>query len=348
MNKKYLLSISVIVNFFNEEKNLERLLLSLRKQNYPKDKIEYIFVDDSSTDNSLNLVKEFGGRIMKVNTHDIELNKGIGMHAARNEIVCWLDADMELCNEDFFAELTKPLIDNQKIIGSFTKEFAMDSGPKPKNAILRFISYDTFQRDPVFQFFSIPLERSFLEKKENYYICKFTSGKMPPVGRISYKRKELLKTKVGQLKSFIDMEAVETVTRAGHQLFAFTPDAKMRHYHAESLSRLIRKRLRNMERDYLPNINYKHFTWIDTNSPLEVLKILFWIIYVNLFIPEFFKGLILCLYYQDFVFLYQPIVSIAVTDSIIWSAITKKSGRDFAFKLISRILPKLINISPRT
>lgn len=328
------LSISVIINFYNEEKNLARLLHSLKRQNYPRDKIEYIFVDDSSTDNSLNLVKRFGGKIIKVKTHDIELNKGIGMHAAGNDIVCWLDADMELCDENFFSELIKPLTENPKIIGSFTKEFALESEPKPKSPILRFISYDTFQRDPVFQFFSRPLEKSFIEKKGGYYICEFIPGSLPPVGRISYRRRELLKTKIGRIKPFIDLEAVEIVARAGHQLFAFTPKARMKHYHAQTLSQLVRKRLRNMERDYLPNINHKHFTWININNPFEILKILFWVIYVNLFIPELLRGLFLSLYHKDWVFLYQPLVSIAVTDSIIWGAIRKKAGREFALRLL--------------
>lgn len=330
-------SISIIINYYNEEENLKRLLPSLKKQNYPNNKLEYIFIDDNSTDNSSSIVKSFGGKIIKVSTHDIELNKGVGMHEAKNDIICWLDADMELCNNDFFTELVRPMIENREIVGSFTKEFDLDCGKLPDSSILRFISYDILQRDPLFQFFSIPLDKSIIEKRGNYYICRFIPGKMPPVGRITYRRKELLGTKMGQMKPFIDMEAVEIVARAGYQLFAYTPMAKMKHYHAETLSLLVKKRLRNLERDYLPNIGNKYFTWINLSNRWEVLKIIFWIMYANLFIPELIRGVLRSLYHKDISLLLQPVISISVTDAIVLGFIKKKSGRKFILNLVSNI-----------
>jgi cellulose synthase/poly-beta-1,6-N-acetylglucosamine synthase-like glycosyltransferase len=45
--------ISVIVPFRNEEENIASVYSSLVNQNYPKEKYQIIFVNDSSTDNSL-------------------------------------------------------------------------------------------------------------------------------------------------------------------------------------------------------------------------------------------------------------------------------------------------------
>lgn len=333
-------SISIVIPFYNEEENLQILFKSLKKQNYPIEKIEYIAIDDSSTDRSLDIAKKFGCRILKVATHDIELNKGIGLHAAKNELVYWLDADMEICCDDFFLRLTKPLIDNPKIGASFTVEFSLDGcgNKKVKSSILRFISYHPLQQDPLYAFFSKSIESTFVEKKSDYYLCKFIPGKIPAAGRVLYRRKELLATEVGKSKPFIDMESLEIYTRAGHNLYAYVPQAKIRHFHAESLKELITKRLRNLERDYLPNLEHKYFLWINPKDKKDILKVIFWVIYANLFIPELIRGIIKMIRYRDIVFLWHPVVSITTTDAIIWGFLSKSNGRKFARTLFKNVL----------
>jgi len=48
--------VSVIIPFRNEEKNILANLKSIEAQDYPKEKFEVIYVNDSSEDNSLNLL----------------------------------------------------------------------------------------------------------------------------------------------------------------------------------------------------------------------------------------------------------------------------------------------------
>lgn len=48
---------SIIVPFRNEEKSLPSLIQSLIQLNYPSDKFEVLFVDDTSTDDSVNIIK---------------------------------------------------------------------------------------------------------------------------------------------------------------------------------------------------------------------------------------------------------------------------------------------------
>src|SRR3989344_2182083 len=211
-------SISIIIPAFNEETNLIRLYASLKRQSYPGE-IEYILVNDSSFDETVTISKKFGARIINVKTHDIELNKGIGLSKAKNDLVYWLDADMEVCSDNFFYYLARPLVENTAVIASFTKEFALDScSKKVNNSLLRFISYHPLQQDPLYAFFSPSIEGQIVIRKKNYSVCKFVPGKIPAVGRILYRRRQLLKTEVGKDKSFIDMEAVETVVRSGYEL----------------------------------------------------------------------------------------------------------------------------------
>lgn len=50
--------VSVIIPTLNEEKNIGRCLESIRKQTYPKDKIEIIVVDNDSTDKTREIVRK--------------------------------------------------------------------------------------------------------------------------------------------------------------------------------------------------------------------------------------------------------------------------------------------------
>lgn len=49
--------VSIIIPFRNEEENILENLKSIEAQNYPKEKFEVIYVNDSSTDKSLNILK---------------------------------------------------------------------------------------------------------------------------------------------------------------------------------------------------------------------------------------------------------------------------------------------------
>ena len=52
-------TFSIIIPFRNEEIHLWELLNSLVKINYPKNKFEFIFVNDESTDTSVKIIEEF-------------------------------------------------------------------------------------------------------------------------------------------------------------------------------------------------------------------------------------------------------------------------------------------------
>lgn len=91
-----LLKTTIIVPAFNEEGRIKKTVESLLNQNYPKHLIEVILVDDGSTDNTLQEMKEFASERIKVLT---KKNGGkasalnMGIKQAQGEIIVSLDAD---------------------------------------------------------------------------------------------------------------------------------------------------------------------------------------------------------------------------------------------------------------
>ena len=105
------ITISVIIAARNEENNIKNILNDLVKQNYPNDKFEIIIIDDSSVDNTYNIVYNF---IIDNGSHAFQLikteekNKNyfgkknaltLGIAQAKGELIVQTDADCSLGTE---------------------------------------------------------------------------------------------------------------------------------------------------------------------------------------------------------------------------------------------------------
>lgn len=99
-------NVTIIIPFRNEENNLAKLLKGLSYQSYPLDKIEIIFVNDHSTDNSLNILSKLLRENFKFpNVKLLNLPKDLkgkkhaieyGIKKSLNDFVILTDADAVL------------------------------------------------------------------------------------------------------------------------------------------------------------------------------------------------------------------------------------------------------------
>lgn len=112
------MKVSVIIPVYNEEKDIERCLKSLKNQSF-KDK-EVIVVDDGSFDNTQEVVERFPVILLKQNHLGPGLARNLGAKKAHGEILVFLDADMTF-DKDFLKNLIKPILE-KKAIGTFSKE----------------------------------------------------------------------------------------------------------------------------------------------------------------------------------------------------------------------------------
>jgi len=81
--------LSVVLATFNEEKNIEKCLKSVKDIAG-----EIIVVDGSSTDNTREIAKNLGAKVIKTtNKANFHINKQMAMDAAKGELVLQLDAD---------------------------------------------------------------------------------------------------------------------------------------------------------------------------------------------------------------------------------------------------------------
>lgn len=84
--------VSVVITTRNEERNIERVLVSVKNQTY-KD-IEVIVVDNDSTDKTVEIAKRFTKRVYNKGP-ERSAQRNLGVEKARGRYVLIVDADME-------------------------------------------------------------------------------------------------------------------------------------------------------------------------------------------------------------------------------------------------------------
>ncbi len=86
--------VSIIIPTYNEEKNIERLLKSIKAQSYSR--CESIVVDDGSTDATISLAKKYADKVFARKHAERSIQRNFGASKAKGTYLLFLDADMEL------------------------------------------------------------------------------------------------------------------------------------------------------------------------------------------------------------------------------------------------------------
>lgn len=162
-NKK----ISIIVPVFNCEKYIEKNLKSILNQKYKN--IEIIVVNDGSTDNTFNIVKNISNhdsRVIVINKENegVSVARNTGIQYSTGEYIGFVDAD-DFINNDMYFNMIKTIEDNNadiclisyfEIINDFKYERYFPWSDKIK----------TFENNEIFNSF-FPLMISKLKKEKS-------------------------------------------------------------------------------------------------------------------------------------------------------------------------------------
>ena len=141
------LSVSVIIPAFNEATTIGRCLESLRKQtDLP---FEVLVVDDSSTDGTASVVKQFGQgykRVKLLSQAHLGPAKARNLAAkqAKGQVLVFVDADMEFA-PDFLVTLTQPIFSG-KARGTWSGEEWVKNWD---NVWARCWNYNANRREPM-------------------------------------------------------------------------------------------------------------------------------------------------------------------------------------------------------
>lgn len=90
-------NISIVVIGFNEAENLERTFTALKNMNYPAEKLEFIYADSGSADNSVEIAKRYTDKVFIEPLYPSPgRNRNRGLVEAKYDMVHFLDGDVEI------------------------------------------------------------------------------------------------------------------------------------------------------------------------------------------------------------------------------------------------------------
>lgn len=87
-----MIKLSVIVPALNEEKYIERCLLSLSNQSFSKD-YETIVVDGHSKDETIKIANKYADKVLKCKKRNSSAQRNRGAKFAEGKIIAFLDSD---------------------------------------------------------------------------------------------------------------------------------------------------------------------------------------------------------------------------------------------------------------
>lgn len=98
--------VSVIIPVYNVEKYLKRCLDSVLNQTLRD--IEIICINDGSTDNSVQILEEYGAKIKVIDTKNkgVSVARNAGLEVANGDFIAFLDSD-DYVDADFYEKLYK-------------------------------------------------------------------------------------------------------------------------------------------------------------------------------------------------------------------------------------------------
>lgn len=109
-------SISVVIATLNSASVLENCLKSISIQKYPKSKIEIVIGDGGSTDDTLEIAKKYGVKIVQNKLKTGEAGKAAGVRAAIGDLIALIDSDNILPNDHWLADMVVPFDDRDIVV----------------------------------------------------------------------------------------------------------------------------------------------------------------------------------------------------------------------------------------
>lgn len=177
----YIPLVSVISPTLNSEKDLPKLIESIKKQEYPSGKIEIIISDGGSIDNTIKIAKQNHTKIIKNKYVFAEPGIYLGMQKAKGELLMVLAPDNIYEDKYAFKKIAE-IFSNNEIYAAFPKHDSL-----PSDTL--FTRYMNTFTDPINHFVYSAAANARTFKKmyktiythETYDVYDFNSSKIHPI-----------------------------------------------------------------------------------------------------------------------------------------------------------------------
>jgi len=314
MKKKVLPKVSFIICTLNCKDYLEICLKSIRKQDYPKNKVEIVIVDSYSTDGTIELAKSFGAKVILTKKRGYMEGKGmpksIGCASAKGDIIITLDSDNSLVEKNWIKKTVYPLMTDDNVNICISRMAVVKSDPLI-NQYLSLIGTDPFaiygSIDP-----QISLGGIKLKDMGKYSTYKITPENFLVIGGYCIVlRKKTLRAIGGYSR---DVDVFYTLAERGLGNVAIPKDAHVHHLITTDTLNFLQKKVK-WGKYYFSNPHFKRkFNWAKgIYGKYGRVRFCYEVIRNFLFFPAFFVSIKMLLKDGEKSWLLHPYMKFATT-----------------------------------
>ena len=277
--------ISFIIPTLNSERLLGNCLKSIRRQDYPQNKIEILLIDGGSTDETKEIGRRHKATFVDGDYKDNqEARKGVGLHKASGEFVVYVDSDNVLPTRRWLNQMLAPLLKDPSVVASETWRYGIDEkfGAFSKYCALIGandpVVFYLGKCDKLAWFYDKWVYTDILEETKEYVLVKFDDTNMPTMGGNGFMaRREILLQSLCKPRQFFHIDVVLDIARLGHTKFAMVKN-EILHDTAASLPKLLKRRVTYFN-EHNPAHAHRRYLIFNPRKPKDVLNLVLFVFF---------------------------------------------------------------------
>lgn len=252
--------ITAVIPTLNCADMLQTCLKSLREQRPLGPEIEILVVDAGSSDETLEIAKAFGAKIIDApaQANNQEYQKGLGIQKAKGDLILLVDSDNALPDSDWLSRRTGLFEKHMEMVAVSPLRYKPVKGHSALNRYFALFGVN----DPVAYYLNKRDRLSWAEDGwpllgkardcGEYFLVNFEPDKLPTVGANGFLvRKSVLDAVDVRPETFIDIDVNLDIVRSGRTLYGVVKDDII-HETAQSYWKFLFKRY-----SYLKKHNYE-------------------------------------------------------------------------------------------
>jgi len=303
--------VTVIIPVYNAAEELANCLHSLHMQDYPREKLQILVVDDDSTDATRAVAEANGAKVIRNGYRNIERGKSIGLAHARSELVFLLDSDNSLPHSDWLRCAVTTLLDYPDVVGAQAAWFTYRRADPAANRYCSLfgigdpVAYYLRRQDHLSRLDKDwTLNGTVVERQRDYDLVRFSPEAMPTIGSQGFLTRKSLLLQTNWTPSLFHVDSNLELVAAGHNLYAILR-REVGHDYVRSVAHLCGKLRRNALLFYSQRGERRHvWTMGRWTTALSLLKMVTVVVptrdavrgYRQLRDPAWFIHPVLCLY----------------------------------------------------
>lgn len=317
--------ISFIVCTYNCPEHVKRCFGGINNQDYPKEKIEILALDGGSTDNTKDIAKKLGAKVIH-NPAKLPEGKGrgkwLGFRKATGEIVVFIDSDNKLFEKNWIKQMVKPLILDSEVDFCICRMKVV----KTDSLTNRYLSL--IGTDPVAAYKSIDALLAFkklkLKDKGDYYIYENTLENFIITGGFYFMIKKKTLEKIGGYTQ--DTDVNYNLVKNGLGNIGIPKNAHVHHLIIDSIRNFFTKKVWWAKVYFRKQKEGRDFNWMPDTSSNKIKLTIIMGGYL-LFLPPLVSGIRLAVRDKEPAWLMHPIMTWLTTVAYFYAFITSKFNK---------------------